>query len=77
MLTTASSQISAASARFDDQQRVTVGITEPEHRPDPLVIKSAVVAPWVPLLKRLQGLGSAPAIDYDAYGKWIASRKAR
>jgi hypothetical protein len=31
----------------------------------------ALVAHSIALLKRLQGLGSAPAIDYEAYASWI------
>jgi hypothetical protein len=35
---------------------------------------TALVSFTLTLLKRLQGLGSAPAIDYDAYSEWISSQ---
>lgn len=44
---------------------------------DALVISdptTALVSFTLTLLKRLQGIGSAPAIDYDAYAKWVGSR---
>ncbi len=43
---------------------------------DALVIsnpKTALVSFTLTLLKRLQGIGSAPAIDYDAYAQWVGS----
>lgn len=46
-------------------------------RADAVVVDSAasaLVSFTLKLLKRLQGLGSAPAIDYDAYAAWIDSR---
>lgn len=44
---------------------------------DALVISdpaTALVSFTLTLLKRLQGIGSAPAIDYDAYARWVGSR---
>jgi hypothetical protein len=35
---------------------------------------TALVSFTMTLLKRLQGLGSSPAIDYDAYAAWGRSR---
>jgi len=35
---------------------------------------TALVSFTLTLLKRLQGIGSAPAIDYDAYARWVNSR---
>jgi hypothetical protein len=35
---------------------------------------TALVSFTLTLLKRLQGLGSAPAIDYDAYSAWVSSQ---
>jgi hypothetical protein len=37
----------------------------------------ALVSFMLTLLRRLQGLGSAPGIDYDAYGAWINGRAAQ
>ena len=36
--------------------------------------ETALVSFTLTLLKRLQGLGSAPAIDYDAYAQWVDTR---
>ena len=36
--------------------------------------ETALVSFTLTLLKRLQGMGSAPAIDYDAYARWIGTR---
>jgi len=36
--------------------------------------KTALVSFTLTLLHRLQGVGSAPAIDYDAYAGWVSSR---
>lgn len=38
--------------------------------------ETALVSFTLALLKRLQGLGSSPAIDYDAYAAWVHSRSA-
>ena len=35
---------------------------------------TALVSFTLALLSRLQGLGSSPAIDYDAYAAWVQSR---
>jgi hypothetical protein len=35
----------------------------------------ALVSFWLTLLRRLQGLGTAPAIDYAAYARWIEDRR--
>ena len=37
---------------------------------------TALVSFTLTLLKRLQGIGSAPAIDYDAYAQWVGSRSS-
>lgn len=37
---------------------------------------TALVSFTLALLKRLQGLGSSPAIDYDAYATWVHGRSS-
>lgn len=36
--------------------------------------QTALVSFTLAMLKRLQGIGSAPAIDYDAYAHWVGSQ---
>jgi hypothetical protein len=48
--------------------------TGQDERIDAMTSDAALVSFNLTLLKGLQGIGSAPAIDYDEYRRWIETR---
>jgi len=51
-------------------------VVDPDEAAEVLVghASTALVSFTLALLKRLQGLGSSPAIDYDAYAAWVQAQ---